>query len=258
MSDEDDLFESSKALLSWAGEEIEEFNREVAQFGNNCEAKEFVQPDLATSEVVHGYKILTKPPEKVRKLAYRIVNDLRNSLDQSVHAASLLLDTPKPTKTNFPVADTPEGVIRRLASPSCSGIPPELHDKILSFNAFWPAPGHINGNVLLRALLENANPNKHRVAITAGVAHTGLGIHELSPNVTVNVKRVADGKYELFRVPFNQHFNIKMNVEISLMFATRGLNGLPATIAMEGMARAAQTVLDDLETEALRLASLRH
>lgn len=250
-------FDYPRSVCRWAGEEINKFKLAAQTFIDTCEPKSFNQLDLATGEMVHGFEV-PEPPDELLKLSYHIIGDLRNALDQAVHAASVIVGTNHATKTNFPVAETPEGVRRRLESPGFKGIPRELHDKIMSFHPYWQTREHRQGDTILRALLEVANPNKHRVPIRVGFEASPTRIGRTENVNRIHMTQLTKTKVEFCRTPAGQPFELDMDFKASIAFDDGPwLAGKMASVVFRLMQIRVENVIDELEGEVSMIEAAR-
>lgn len=123
-----DPFDEPLSVHRWACDEIEKFKASAQAFVDTYHPELFSELDvLRSGELIHGYKFEEKLPDELRRLGYYVVTNLRNALDQAMHAASVQVGTAKPNKTNFPVGDDAKSLASQLArSPSYKGIPPNF------------------------------------------------------------------------------------------------------------------------------------
>lgn len=102
-----EYFEGPLEVLRWDRDEIENFCAAAQAFVDAYKPELYSELDHSAGEAAHGYLVREEPPNDLRRLGYYVVTNLRNALDQAMHAASLRLETTRPKKTNFPVAELP-------------------------------------------------------------------------------------------------------------------------------------------------------
>ena len=251
-------FDYPRSVHRWAGEEVNKFKDAAKAFVDSCKPKGFKQLDLATGEMIQGCVLEERAPDELLKIAYHIINDLRNALDQAVHAASLTLGTRYPDKTNFPVVEDASGLLRRLqTSPVCKGVPPELYPVIMSFQPYWQEREGDDGDTIIRALMEAANPNKHRIPIRVGLDISTIAIRTMV-GVTLQVRKITEHKVEIFRVRPGEVPNVDMDIQATVTFDEgRWLKGKMASVVFKLMHDRAGHIIDRLEAETLRILSAR-
>jgi len=250
-----EYFEGPLEVLRWGRDEIEKFCASAQAFIDAYQPELYSELDPATGEIASGYLVREEPPNELRRLGYYVVTNLRNALDQAMHAASLRLGTKHPKKTNFPVAESPDALERQLErSPTYKGIPAELHPAIKCFHPYWEAPEHPDGDTILRALLEVANPNKHRRPVKVWLGPHGVGIRTMTGVKSFQVKRVDENKVELFRTVVGQPFQFDADIEITIAFEDfRWIAGKSAGVVFNLMADRVESIISALRDETDRI-----
>lgn len=173
-----DLFESPKALLTWAYEDAKRFKElEVAFFDGNP-YEQIVEFDEVYQRDAHRIRFTSQPPAEMRKLASHIINDLRHALDQAfVTAAKFfgwLPDRKDRSLLYFPFSKD----LTDLTKHRLRGIPVEVHKVIVDAQPYFAQNDGTGGNDITRELGRIGGPNKHEAALTsrAVVALTELKV----------------------------------------------------------------------------------
>lgn len=179
-----DILASSLKLCRWAESEIGNFESLRDTFLRENPTK--IVQTICTktcANIIYPADIVMPPEvyDGLERLAYRIVGDLRNALDQACHAASVAIGSSNDNKTNFPMATNELDLDKRLSGPkgSFGGIPIELHGKLKDFRPFWNYRDGREGNVKLRTIGKIANPNKHKVPLSVLFSLDAFGIETL-------------------------------------------------------------------------------
>lgn len=173
----DDLFESPKALLTWAYEDTQRFKELEGRFFDSEPYETIVEFDPEFERDAHRIRFVDSPPSEMRKLASHIVNDLRHSLDQAFYAAATHFGW-RPTKNQkviyFPWVMSPSELEGRLRS-----IPEQIHEVTRKAEPYPAQDGGSGGNNVVRQLGFLGGPNKHEVALSsrAACALTGMSVN---------------------------------------------------------------------------------
>ncbi|GCA49310.1 hypothetical protein KGO5_01753 [Sinorhizobium sp. KGO-5] len=162
-------FESAYALIDEAQEGVDDFLSALVEFERERPAQWLREEDPSTNKIL--LKLAFEPPSsKIRRQAYRVVNDCRHALDQAVFAGTTLISPTGGKKTYFPFASDPaefEDLFTKKRN--CADVAPELKAVLRGFEPWWPSPNHIGGNFLLRTLGKISGPNKHQVPVSTMV-----------------------------------------------------------------------------------------
>jgi len=250
-----EYFDGPLEVLRWGRDEIEKFCVSAQAFVDGYKPELYSEVDFAAGETAHGYIVREEPPDELRRLGYYVVTNLRNALDQAMHAASLRLGTTREKKTNFPAAESPDNLARQLERNSTyKGIPTELYPVINSFHPYWEAPEHPDGDTILRSLLDVANPNKHRSPVKIALLPHGVGIRAMIAVKSFQVKRVDENKMELFRTVAGHPFKFDADIEITVAFdGGRWIDGKAAGVVFNLMADKVEGIITELRDETDRI-----
>lgn len=253
-----EYFNGPLEVLGWGREEIEKFCAAAQAFIDTQIPPElYSELDSAKGEVAHGYTFREQPPDDIRRLGRYVISNLRDALDQAMHAASMRIGTKHPKKTNFPVAETALELERRLPTASTyKGIPVELYPVIRSFHPYWETPDNPDGDTILRSLLEVANPNKHWSPVRVAILPHGVGIRTMIGVRSFQIKRVDENKVELFRTPAGVPFKFDADIEVTVAFdGGRWVEGRAAGVVFNLMADKVEAIIHALrdETDAILL-----
>ncbi|HEY4470809.1 MAG TPA: hypothetical protein VGN21_06525, partial [Stellaceae bacterium] len=150
----DDLapFEGPKLLIDGAKATTDEFESGCAAFIQNCtyDVIRYIEP--RSRDKVVKVRLHHRVPPALRVSAYRILNDLRNALDQAVCDAAITLGRADAKGVYFPSGKTADDLGREIAR-KCRGVDPEL---VAFIAALQP---HCGGDDLLYALCKLAGSN---------------------------------------------------------------------------------------------------
>lgn len=153
----DEHFESPKALIRRAYEQIGEYERELADFGKIEPFIRIVDVDSEPGVEIHKIRITRDLPRKLSVIFGDISKNLRSALDHAVYGCAVALGVPHPKGTAFPIADHPNGVVGSLKA--MKDLPAEIHPLLISFRP------HEGGNRLIWGLNEVRNSNTHRLLV---------------------------------------------------------------------------------------------
>jgi hypothetical protein len=164
------IFESPRALLSWANDDLRELEESMVAFYSGDVCKRFTEVEPVTGYTAHKVAIVKPAPENWRRLASHALADIRHSLDQSMLAAcSALAPAQITSDVYFPWASHPKDLEARLVSKDY--IPEQIYPAVRRLHPYPPGHGYEGGDELIYELRKLAGGNKHRVAIqpSAGV-----------------------------------------------------------------------------------------
>lgn len=239
--------------MAWADDEIANFESGVAAVAGKRRYKIPAYPS--------GLKLRGGPvtihlseelPEPIERAAYRIVGDLRNLLDQSMHTAALLFGTQHPKKTNFPMGQNETWLDKQLSGSGgdkFKGVPVELHQTIRSYKPFRTDKNGGQGNRLLMLLNDLANSNKHRTPLKVSPRPKGIGFGTVLGVATVNIVEKADGEFEVmnyFAMPGAGDFNFSVRTGVYIKDAGPFAE-LDAVTLFKKLRNVTQDIITDVE-----------
>lgn len=124
----------------------------------------------------------------------------------------------------------------------------------MEFGPYWETPDDPDGDTILRALLEVANPNKHRNPVKVWLGPHGVGIRTMQGVKSFRVKRVDENKVELFRTGIGQPFQFDADIEITIAFdGGRWIYGRAAGVVFNIMADKVEAIIHRLRDETDRI-----
>src|SRR6266550_3587256 len=207
----DDLapFEGPKLLVEGAKASVDEFEAGCAAFIKNCtyDVIRYIEP--SSRDKVVKVRLHHRVPPTLRVLAYRILNDLRNALDQAVCDAAITLDRVDAKGVYFPSGKTADDLGREIVR-KCRGVDPKL---VAFIEALQP---HYGGDDLLYALCKIAGLNKHQRIIGIGLNHSGFALQRGGHNAYIP-------HADLRPLPFNKWNSLRN--ELELMRFGQGMQG---------------------------------
>lgn len=255
----DDPFESPKLLAAEALSYCSELHAAEFEYLDRCPPRLVRYPNVSLGAEVFAYRPQSQPPSRARVIASRILNDLRNALDQAVVAASKELGG-SGNKIYYPFCQSPTE-FQALFKPKarCSGIPEALRPFLFTLQPYPTSEEWEGGDDLLRSLGYMANPNKHevtlRVAANAGSARLDYLKNLGGGEIAIIMAMAYTGKeYVMFHVPFGTNFSYKATVQFFLAFEEAGrLSDGPATDILHELATKIGGIVLSLEMETARL-----
>lgn len=215
----DDLFESPKALLNWAYEDLQRFKELEKAFFESEPYKRVVEFDEKFQRNAHRLRFTRSPPDEMRKLASHIVNDLRHALDQAFVTSARFFGW-KPTKRQnliyFPWAKTRADLQHRLKP-----IPKEIHGVIYEAEPYFAQSDGSGGDDIIRELGRIAGPNKHEVALRSAAL---VRIAEMKIDwdadwrVPYNAEGTAEDEVTLGYFPVGSEGNYEADITMFITF----------------------------------------
>lgn len=163
-------FSSAQEHIDWACSAIREFQVASDEFFADPELCCFaVETDSDTGEEVFKVKITKPVSSMMRRKATDAILYARNSLDQSLYAATAILEGAPKRSINFPWAQSPTDLRGLLKS---RNVPASLWDAIKRHEPYPAGDTYPGGNDLIRTLAKIAN-NKHTIGMTFDGSTTG-------------------------------------------------------------------------------------
>lgn len=254
--DVDAHFSHPLKTCRWAEKQIDQFESTERIFLKENPGKEFSYVEFATTQWVHCIEFATRPSEELEEQAYRAVGDLRNALDQAVYAACKSLGVKDPKRANFPIGDSKKQFERQMASRAgpYRDIPVELHHGLAGYEPYYPESKDSEGNRLLRALADMANPNKHNLPLGIEV-QTGMRLYGASGGI-VSIGTTWDwkGRTELYRRIPGIPYEVNMQLEPRIAFGqVAGMAGEPVTRTLREMLPMTNGIILGLKAQTERL-----
>lgn len=170
MVDDLALFESPRLLVDGAKVDIAQFETACKMFISSCGYDIHHHTDPNTREKVIKLRLRKRLQPALRVQAYRIVNDLRNALDQAACDAALASGVTDVSNIYFPFGKSATDVDNRIAT-KCVGMHADLHTFLRTFQPY------LAGDRLLYELSRLANPNKHQRILRMSTSDSGTVWH---------------------------------------------------------------------------------
>ena len=255
----EEAFESPRLVFAAACEAIEG----LKSLSDTFFAERFYRSGFDESDpdkVIHYVEISRNLPNSARVLAYRIFNDLRNALDQTVHGASAALGGKRLEKTSFPFRQDPADLEHVFTGKGqCRDVPAELHDTIRSFEPYPQGSGYSGGDNKFRIFGRLSNPNKHSIALRVGINVQGMGIQELFAAEIHQVLRWngAKTKFILFHSPHGSPVQYKIHLPSFIAFDETALDGEPVLEFVALIRGKVEGIINTFETETRRILLAR-
>jgi hypothetical protein len=158
----DNPFYSPRLLIADARDDIYSLNEAVRDFVKHQETL-ISYFDLEQRLYVHTVQFGKPLSPKLPVLMRKAVGSLRSALDQAVYASAITLGSRRLVSTNFPFADTAQGLEGEIKR-RCRDVAPEI---VALLRAFQPYQG---GNVTLWTLNKLRNIKEHRLLVPSVVA----------------------------------------------------------------------------------------
>ncbi|MDB5553759.1 MAG: hypothetical protein JWL86_3743 [Rhizobium sp.] len=170
---------------------------------------EFVADNNLVKDLqIHRYSIIGRPSIQLRKEAYRVLNELRNSLDQVVFVASRLLGgSPKKANIYFPFSQDPTDFETLFLLPKgrCRDTHPDLLPTLRQLTPWFHDPVSKTGDNFLRTLGKLSNPNKHQVIIEFAPHIASYSIGHESSDGLIHVLVLPPSRLDLFNAQYPQY-----------------------------------------------------
>lgn len=257
----EEAFEGTNILLEGAQEDFERLKLLCDDFMLKDPPYRLVfNKEMDPKKVIVYVEILRKPAREIRRTTYRIINDLRNSLDQAVYAASVALGQTRTDNTHFPFRESPAQLEYALTGPNgrTRDVPVALHDFFRSLQPYPRGNGYPGGDDALCDLNRIANPNKHICAVRIQPQITGLGVSASGALVqpfqpywnSTKDKYVA---LELWKRP--QDFDYKIAMPAQIVFDEDSLSGVSVTGFMKIQVPKVTDIVRRLQAETRRVAA---
>lgn len=155
----EEYFNSSRALIERARENLDEFNRRTIAFFVANPYSRFERLDPTTGEYCHVISMVATFEPSVTVVAFDVVNNLRSALDHAVYASAEALGHTNLRHTKFPFGDNEQSAER-----DAKGCHPEeaMQSYLLSFKPHKD----VGGDDLLWGLNQLRNIKNHRRLLT--------------------------------------------------------------------------------------------
>jgi hypothetical protein len=254
----EDPFNGPKSLCRWAGEEIDHFETVEKAFFDEDPGSKTENLNYATGEVIHKLVFTTPLPDNLRRSAYRIVNDLRNALDQAMYSASKELGGLRLKYVAFPFGEDGRDFRKQIARTDrrapYQDIPSKLHPLLKSFRPYHSVDGGEDGNDVLRSLARIANPNKHIVPLGICTSASARFYGARGVLISIGNRQSAENEIELYRSVFGKPLEIDYRPEPHIGLENAGpLTGQPALATFREMLTIVNGIVFGLEAEVARL-----
>ena len=170
-----------------------------------------------------GIRLPVVAPDELAKSGYRIINDLRNALDQAAYAASCMLQPERSIKkSSFPFGQS-EADLRGSLRNAHKGqrfpdLAPALFPHFVSLRPWRSSEANSDGNDILHTLGSIANPNKHLIPIEVTLGGTFNMFGASFPIVFVGNMPRGNGEIELYKVIFGHPFQIDCQFHPQISF----------------------------------------
>jgi hypothetical protein len=169
-STRDDPFESPRALIDGAKEDLIQLKRLIRAYADGAYCVPVFYDDRKTSHRFIKLQIVNAPPPRIRYLASGVLNNLRHTLDQAANVAAVELRAGN-RDGYFPFGKDSVG-IAKVVEHHCKTFPPELIAYLLTFKPYG------GGDDLLYAMSKSAGPNKHQITVNIEAELQGFTAQE--------------------------------------------------------------------------------
>ena len=256
----DDPFDSPKALIQGAKEDVIEFEARWTAYASNARCVPIIYTDRETGHKIIKIRVKDNPPARLRYLASNIINNIRHALDQAANAAAVLLGKNK-RDGYFPFGIDKVG-IEDVIKRHCRGFNIELIDY---FRSLKPNGG---GDDLLSAVGKATGPNKHQITLDIYTDVPRYGLFDFMVDIT-GPAEVGGGwdknKRELLLVTLtsssaqtticiNAQTRLPLVVEIG---GSAAFTGHEATALLNTLIGKVDGILLGVETETARILASR-
>lgn len=252
------FFQSPRQLVHHARDEISDASKLIEDFVGQQRASRVTYQDHLAREDVHRVKLEgPELPLKVANLVKDAAANLRDALDHAVYAAAVYLNGGKPRHTGFPFALDDTGVAGELASKRLADNPQEMRPYLLGLQPYK------GGNDLLWSLNQLRNPSTHRFIVPVGTAlmsqSLGIGSASITTMKAGYSQWYPDVKeIEFLRLGWGSKIDYQVQISVAVLFEEiEAVKGKPVIDMLQMMAKAVSSVVDGLESEAIRIREAR-
>ncbi len=189
MSGLNNPFESPEYLVQWAIAETDSIKAVIERL--------FLQEDLIDcvndfdpelGKFIVKAKFKSPIPVELRGMVSNVLKNLRDALDQSTYAATLIIRSKKSNRAHFPFGESPSDLEQSLAyrkAIPCSGLADDLFPVLRTCEPYPTGETWHGGNDNLRKLGRIAGNHKHgitlRVTSNLQLASLGPGVIKVGP-----------------------------------------------------------------------------
>ena len=237
MADIENWFESAEYLLAWASKEAANFTAIRKVFFEKPDAlTRIVEFDPDTGQYVDKVRFLNPLPMEMRGVASNVIKNLRDALDQTTFAATLLIRGKTSNRAHFPFGESPddlENSLSRQKAVPCKGLPEELFPVLRACEPYPTGDSYSGGNNTVRALGRLSGNNKHAVTLTVSgnVSNAGLMGPEIKAGpggVSMFVPLRWDpfkNEMKLFSFPPGGYVEANIAIALEIVFGPGPLEG---------------------------------
>ncbi|WP_439478715.1 hypothetical protein [Brevundimonas sp.] len=251
-------FESPKLVLGGAKESIADFEAACASFVKAPGYTVIRRMDGKTGEEVVSARFEGSALGTVRLSAYRVVNQLRDALDQATSDAAKALGLTNVANVHFPMGRSSDD-LERAISYRLKGADPDL---VAFVRALRP---YLGGNDELWALGRISGPNKHQRVLAIGLDNDagfrigGDDIHIVGPaKLGVGTWNSSRNELELVRVGAGGYYYDGVTPALTVKIGDAEVfGGKPAAACFHHLAGVVEGVVAGLEAETARIIAAR-
>ena len=254
-------FEVPQKHINWANAAVEEAEEIAERFIKTDGMASVIEVDPQSGDST--YKIVQKSaiPDSVERKYSEAVHWIKDSFDQSIHAARQITQRGTKAKVYFPWAQGPGADLSRAFA--SNHVPPEFWDVIRSLQPYPTGQLHIGGDDVVRKMANIAN-RKHTVGLSFSCISRGAfqnAMRTTGGPVTVHMPQWDSVKNEVKLFTIGPTTKLDPNYDYAVNFqivfdATSPLAGFSAHFAVSRFAAKAQHALNALRQRCSELGAV--
>lgn len=256
----EESFESAQYLAAWAGSEIAQFKEITHAFLDDDPAAMIKEFDAEAAQ--HRLKVRFKPlPFRARGLASNTIKNLRDALDQVVHAATYWVVGRPRRNAHFPFGTDPDDLESAMAKGPCKDIPVELYPILRSYQPYPTGEHYVGGDNFLKLLGKISGSHKHRTTLVVSADSNSVAIENFDlrfgekGGTLFSDLRSRPNQNEIEILSMAEGGQAKLDVEVAMYiaFAERHLREIPAVDFLTTCHGTVTHIVQDLQAKALQL-----
>jgi len=257
-------FESAEFSIRRAVKHAVDFHTLAAKFvnGESYTTRDEFNAETGLNEI--KVKLVRDFPEDLRGSLSDAIKNIRDSLDQAVSAATLVVTGKRRSRTHFPFGESEddlENSLSRRKAAQCKDIPEEIFPAIRFIR---PYP-HEGDSFRLKTLQRVSGPHKHSVSLSLGCSpaygfsEVTLNTGDPSTSITINFPEWDSSKEEVVVATYAPKSGGRAILSHAFYIAVDHpeLRNIPASVVLEGWGRRADWVVQGLKKFAAQVVAER-
>lgn len=255
--DDSNIFESPKDLIDESRDSIEQIHGFSNDFMMSNLPEEIKRINEESGRLLMGFKFSKEKPKKVKVHASRILNDLRNALDQAVFIASRAINPNCGKQTYFPFCESPQDFYTLFVPRKgrCRDVPEQIRPFLLSLEPYPTSASHNGGDDLLRALSKVSGRNKHQFTIGVSYDPRMINLYNVDKQECRYIGEFYNSReLIILESPKKPKNDIHIGCTFYLSFDEgSGLSGGPVSSILRDLAERVEKSVKNIEVETMRI-----